>query len=61
MTRPSLDSKSSGQDVFAEKNGVDERVVDSPPSEVDQGIIKDWDDEESAVRRKYVCNAHAQQ
>ncbi|KAJ5584754.1 uncharacterized protein N7459_004554 [Penicillium hispanicum] len=52
MTRPSLDSKAFGQDVFAEKNGVDERVVDSPPSEVDQGITKDWEGEESAVRRK---------
>ncbi|KAJ6011650.1 hypothetical protein N7451_003062 [Penicillium sp. IBT 35674x] len=34
------------------KNGVEEKVIDAPSSEVEHGIIKDWDKEESAVRRK---------
>lgn len=39
-------------DVLTEKYGIEEKVIDAPPSEVDHGIIKDWDKEESAVRRK---------
>ena len=42
------------QDSLKEKHGIEEKVIDAPPSEVDHGIIKDWDKEESAVRRKYV-------
>ncbi|KAJ5540360.1 hypothetical protein N7513_008692 [Penicillium frequentans] len=40
------------QDFLPEKSGVEEKVIDAPPSEVEHGIIKDWDKEESAVRRK---------
>lgn len=43
------------QDFLPEKSGVEEKVIDAPPSEVEHGIIKDWDKEESAVRRKYVA------
>lgn len=42
------------QDSFDEKYKIGEQVIDSPPSEPDHGIVKDWDGEESAVRRKYV-------
>lgn len=42
------------QNSLPEKNGVEEKIIDAPPSEVEHGIIKDWDKEESAVRRKYV-------
>lgn len=42
------------QDTFDEKHKISEQVIDSPPSEPDHGIVKDWDVEESAVRRKYV-------
>ena len=52
MTRISLEQDLPDRDFF-EKN-VDEKVVSSPPSEVEQGIINDWDGEEAAVRRKYV-------
>jgi hypothetical protein len=38
--------------MIDEKNIVGERVVDAP-SEIDDGIVKDWDEEESAVTRKY--------
>ena len=44
----------SHHDTLAEKHVVQKKVVDSPASETDLGIIKDWDGEESAVRRKYV-------
>lgn len=54
MANASLNHEVLGPDILPEKNGVDEQVVDSPPSELDQGIVKDWDGEESAVRRKYV-------
>ncbi|KAF7521602.1 hypothetical protein PCG10_008217 [Penicillium crustosum] len=40
------------QDSFDEKYKIGEQVIDSPPSEPDHGIVKDWDGEESAVRRK---------
>ncbi|KAJ5648757.1 hypothetical protein N7490_005129 [Penicillium lividum] len=40
------------QDYLSEKNGFEEKVIDTPSSEVQDGIIKDWDKEESAVRRK---------
>jgi hypothetical protein len=43
------------RDFFIEKNGIEEKVIDAPPSEVEHGIIKDWDKEESAIRRKYVA------
>ncbi|CAI7604434.1 unnamed protein product [Penicillium pancosmium] len=39
---------------FNEKH-INEKVtdsLDSPPSELDHGIVKDWDEEESAVTRK---------
>ncbi|KAJ5761773.1 uncharacterized protein N7511_005155 [Penicillium nucicola] len=39
------------KEIFDEKHLVDERVVEAP-SETDQVIIKDWDEEESAVTRK---------
>lgn len=42
------------QDSFNEKHKTSEQVIDSPPSDPDHGIVKDWDGEESAVRRKYV-------
>lgn len=37
---------------FTEKH-IDEKITDSP-SDVDHGIVKDWDEEESAVTRKSV-------
>jgi hypothetical protein len=43
-------SERSDSDIFVEKNGV-ENIVDSPPSEV-EGIVRDWDGEEAAVKRK---------
>ena len=39
-------------DIFSEKHVVDEKVIDSPPSESDQSIVNDWDGEEAAVKRK---------
>lgn len=42
----------SDGDILSEKHIVDEEVIDSPPSEADQGIVKDWDSEEAAVKRK---------
>jgi hypothetical protein len=42
-------SERSDSDIV-EKNGV-ENIVDSPPSEV-EGIVRDWDGEEAAVKRK---------
>ena len=42
------------QGSFGEKHTIAEQVIDSPPCEPDHGIVKDWDGEESAVRRKYV-------
>ncbi|KAJ5086246.1 hypothetical protein NUU61_007553 [Penicillium alfredii] len=44
----------SNRDVLAEKS-VGEQIVDAPASETDQGIVKDWDGEEAAVRRKIDC------
>lgn len=41
-------------DFLAEKHRMDEKIIDAPPSEIEHGIVKDWDKEESAVRRKYV-------
>ncbi|KAJ5740047.1 hypothetical protein N7533_012831 [Penicillium manginii] len=41
----------SDRTSFDEKH-INEKVIDSPPSEIDHGIVKDWDEEESAVRRK---------
>jgi hypothetical protein len=38
--------------MFDEKH-ISENVISSPPSQLDHGITKDWDEEESAVRRKY--------
>lgn len=46
-----LDRKSFPERQIDEKN-LDEKVVDSPTSELDHGIVKDWDGEESAVTRK---------
>lgn len=46
----------SDRTSFNEKH-INEKVtdsLDSPPSELDHGIVKDWDEEESAVRRKFV-------
>jgi hypothetical protein len=40
----------SDMDMFVEKTAL-EKVVDSPPSE-SEGIVKDWDGEEAAVKRK---------
>jgi hypothetical protein len=43
------------RDIFDEKHRIGEQVIDSPPSESElDHIVKDWDVEESAVRRKYV-------
>ncbi|KAJ5308543.1 hypothetical protein N7476_009199 [Penicillium atrosanguineum] len=47
MTGP---QENSDMDIFVEKNAL-EKVVDSPPSE-SEGIVKDWDGEEAAVKRK---------
>lgn len=44
-------NKMPEQDVFPEKHVVDEKVIDSPPSET-EGIVKNWDGEESTVKRK---------
>ncbi|KAJ5385833.1 hypothetical protein N7509_008374, partial [Penicillium cosmopolitanum] len=44
----------SDRTSFNEKH-INEKVtdsLDSPPSELDHGIVKDWDEEESAVTRK---------
>lgn len=41
-------------DMFVEKTALEKVVdssVDSPPSE-SEGIVKDWDGEEAAVKRK---------
>ncbi|KAJ5924256.1 hypothetical protein N7466_008443 [Penicillium verhagenii] len=40
------------QEFFTEKNAIDAKITDSSHTEVEHGIIKDWDKEESAVRRK---------
>lgn len=40
------------ENIISEKQASDQ-VTSAPPSENDV-IIKDWDEEESAVRRKYV-------
>ena len=52
MAGSSLDQKESDHDIFVEKNLVAERVTDLPSSDVDHEIVKDWDGEEAAVRRK---------
>ncbi|KAJ5280654.1 hypothetical protein N7478_006026 [Penicillium angulare] len=52
MTLSSSEGKAYDEDIINEKNGVNQHVVDSPQSEVEHGIIKDWDVEEAAVRRK---------
>jgi sugar phosphate permease len=49
----SVSSDKVSKKIFDEKNIVSERVVHAP-SEIDHGIVKDWDEEESAVTRKYV-------
>jgi hypothetical protein len=41
------------KEIFDEKHMVNDRVDDAL-SEIDHGIVKDWDEEESAVTRKYV-------
>ena len=41
--------------TVSEKHSVEEKVFDSPSSEVDPSIVKDWDGEEAAVRRKSVA------
>jgi hypothetical protein len=46
----------SDRTSFDEKH-INEKVIDSPPSEIDHGIVKDWDEEESAVRRKFVSTS----
>jgi hypothetical protein len=48
----SVSSDKVSKEIFDEKNVVGERVVDAP-REIDHGIVKDWDEEESAVTRKY--------
>lgn len=40
----------SDLDIFVATDGV-EQFVDSPSSEA-EGIVKDWDGEEAAVKRK---------
>jgi hypothetical protein len=55
MAGSTLDDRISDGDIVSEKHVVEEKVVDSPPSEVDQGIVKDWDGEEAAVMRKSVA------
>ncbi|KAJ6100450.1 hypothetical protein N7499_000080 [Penicillium canescens] len=47
----SVSSDKVSKEIFDEKNIVGEQVVDAP-SEIDHGIVKDWDEEESAVTRK---------
>lgn len=47
MTDP---REQSDMNSFVEKKALQE-VIDSPPSE-SEGIVKDWDGEEAAVRRK---------
>ncbi|KAJ6028790.1 hypothetical protein N7540_004366 [Penicillium herquei] len=42
----------SDQDTIPEKIVVNEKIIDSPPSEIEHGIIKDWDNEEASIRRK---------
>ena len=37
---------------FEEKTAVGENVLDSPASEAEPRIVKDWDTEEGSVRRK---------
>lgn len=43
----------SDRTSFEEKN-INEKVIESPPTDLDHGIVKDWDEEESAVTRKFV-------
>ncbi|CEJ56776.1 Putative Permease of the major facilitator superfamily [Penicillium brasilianum] len=52
MTASTPDRRISDMDIVSEKHVVDAKVLDSPPSEVDQGIVKDWDGEEASVKRK---------
>ncbi|KAJ5440229.1 uncharacterized protein N7458_011227 [Penicillium daleae] len=52
MAGSTLDDRISDGDIVSEKHVVEEKFLDSPPSEVDQGIVKDWDGEEAAVKRK---------
>jgi hypothetical protein len=49
----SLPDRKMSEGILDEKY-IGEQVTSSPPSEPDHGIVKDWDEEESAVRRKYV-------
>lgn len=52
MAGPTPDLTTPDGDIFSEKHVVDEKVIDSPPSESDQSIVNDWDGEEAAVKRK---------
>jgi hypothetical protein len=49
----SLSERNMSEGIFDEKH-IREKVTSSPPSELDHGIVKDWAEEESAVKRKYV-------
>jgi hypothetical protein len=40
------------KDVLDEKHKVGEQIISTPSRELDHGIVKDWDSEESGVRRK---------
>lgn len=52
MSLSTLDRRISDEDIVSEKHVVEEKVLDSPPSEIDQVIVKDWDGEEASVKRK---------
>lgn len=54
MAGSTLDPRISDGDIVSEKHIVEENVLDSPPSELDQpGIVQDWDgSEEASVKRK---------
>lgn len=51
MTRDWPDPKMISQDSLPEKTILREEVLESPPSDVDHGISKDWDNE-SRIRLK---------
>jgi hypothetical protein len=52
MTGSTPDRRISDVDIVSEKHVVEAKVLDSPPSDIDQGIVKDWDGEEASVKRK---------
>lgn len=54
MAGSTLDPKISDGGILSEKHVVEENVIDSPSSELDQpGIVQDWDSgEETSVKRK---------